>query len=60
MRLPLTKAVAAMYYLTLGLTLAAPALADEPVSFKGKTVAMIIPTTACANTDLSARLFAES
>lgn len=59
MRLPLTMAVAAMYYLTPGPTLAPPALADEPVSFKGKTVTMITPTTAGANTDLSARLFAK-
>lgn len=59
MRLPLTMAVAAMYYLTPGPTLAPPALADEPVSFKGKAVTMITPTTAGANTDLSARLFAK-
>jgi tripartite-type tricarboxylate transporter receptor subunit TctC len=40
-------------------TLAAPVFADETVSFKGKTITMIIPTTAGANTDLSARLFAK-
>jgi len=35
-----------------------PATAAEPVSFKDKTITMIIPTTAGAGTDLSARLFA--
>jgi tripartite-type tricarboxylate transporter receptor subunit TctC len=35
-----------------------PASADEAVSFKGKTVTMIIPSTAGAGTDLSGRLFA--
>ncbi len=39
------------------LALATPARAEGPISFKGKTVTMIIPTTAGANTDLSARLF---
>lgn len=36
----------------------APALAADPVSFKDKTITMIIPTTAGGSTDLSARLFA--
>ena len=44
---------------TVCLALAAPVLADEPVSFKGKTITMIIPTTAGASTDLSGRLFAK-
>src|SRR5437899_12804146 len=35
-----------------------PLLAAEPVSFKDKTITMIIPTTAGAGTDLSARLLA--
>jgi len=43
----------------LSLTLASTAFADEPVSFKGKTITMIIPTTVGAGTDLSARLFAK-
>lgn len=38
-------------------TLAAPAWASD-VSFKDKTVTMIIPTTAGGSTDLAARLFA--
>jgi tripartite-type tricarboxylate transporter receptor subunit TctC len=36
----------------------APALAEEGVSFQGKTITMIIPTTAGAGTDMNARLFA--
>jgi tripartite-type tricarboxylate transporter receptor subunit TctC len=54
MKTPLLTVVAAAC-----LTLAASAFADEAVSFKGKTITMIIPTTAGANTDLSARLFAK-
>ena len=54
MRLPSTLVIAATC-----LALAAPAFADEAVSFKGKTITMIIPTTAGANTDISARLFAK-
>lgn len=34
-------------------------VAGEPVSFKDKTITMIIPTTAGGSTDLSARLFAK-
>lgn len=37
---------------------AAPAFAADAVSFKGKNITMIIPTTAGGSTDLSARLFA--
>src|SRR3954471_18663407 len=33
-----------------------PAAAADPVSFKDKTITMIIPTTAGAGTDISARL----
>jgi tripartite-type tricarboxylate transporter receptor subunit TctC len=53
MKMRLTLVVAAAC-----LTLTMPARAEEPISFKGKTITMIIPTTAGANTDLSARLFA--
>lgn len=35
-----------------------PARADSGISFEGKTVTMIIPTTSGAGTDLSARLYA--
>lgn len=52
-------ATAAMIALTTGIMLASPvAAADADVSFKGKTITMIIPTTAGGSTDLSARLFA--
>jgi hypothetical protein len=37
--------------------LASPAGAAEAVSFEGKTIKMIIPTTAGGGTDISARLF---
>ena len=37
---------------------AAPAFAADAVSFKGKNITMIIPTTSGGSTDLSARLFA--
>ena len=36
----------------------APLLAEEAVSFQGKTITMIIPSTAGAGTDMNARLFA--
>lgn len=45
--------------LAVGTILAvAPACAADAVSFKGKNITMIIPTTAGGSTDLSARLFA--
>ena len=51
----LSAAICAFQILAIG----APVLADEPISFKGKTITMIIPTTAGASTDLSGRLFAK-
>src|ERR1700754_450134 len=36
-----------------------PALADEPVSFQGKTATMLIAATAGAGTDFTGRIFAK-
>ena len=54
-----TTAICATVCAALSLALTASVFADEPVSFKGKTITMIIPTTAGASTDLSGRLFAK-
>lgn len=54
-----TSVANAFVIATACLTLAVPALADEAISFKGKTITMIIGTTAGAGTDLSGRLFAK-
>lgn len=50
-------ATAACIALSGAILSAGPALAADAVSFKGKTITMIIPTTAGGSTDLSARLF---
>jgi tripartite-type tricarboxylate transporter receptor subunit TctC len=58
MKVPYTAAALAMAACAM---LAAPAsAADKAVSFKDKTVTMIIPTTVGGSTDLAARLFAKS
>jgi len=55
MKLPVMTGIIALWACIL---MGAPALADDAVSFKDKTITMIIPTTAGGSTDLSARLFA--
>jgi tripartite-type tricarboxylate transporter receptor subunit TctC len=55
MHLSLTKA--AMVIAASLSAAAMPAVAADGVSFKGKTITMIIPTTPGGSTDLSARLF---
>jgi tripartite-type tricarboxylate transporter receptor subunit TctC len=55
MRAPAAKLILLVAVASLS---AAAVLAAEPVSFKDKTITMIIPTTAGAGTDLSARLLA--
>jgi tripartite-type tricarboxylate transporter receptor subunit TctC len=58
-RLEMRFPTAAIIALSTAMMLASPvAGADADVSFKGKTIAMIIPTTAGGSTDLSARLVA--
>ena len=53
MRFSLVKAIA----VTAACAAVSPAIAADAVSFKGKTITMIIPTTPGGSTDLSARLF---
>jgi hypothetical protein len=47
-----------MLAVVAGLALAAPAFAQDKVSFEGKAIKMILPTTAGGSTDIIARLFA--
>jgi tripartite-type tricarboxylate transporter receptor subunit TctC len=52
------RIIACVLSACLGVAAAAPASAADDISFRGKTVTMLIPSTAGAGTDLSARLFA--
>lgn len=54
MKTSVTRILAA----AISLALTHPAFAADAVSFKDKTITMIIPTTAGGSTDLAARLFA--
>ena len=53
MKFPIIAIAAAA---AISVTLVGPASADETVSFAGKTIKMIVPTTTGGSTDLAARL----